>query len=162
LKNQVIYTGITGILLFSDLTDEAGVRNFGMSIGVVAADLNNDGWKDLYVSNDFNPPDFLYLNNGDGTFSESLKECTFQTSIFGMGHDVADINNDGLLDMYQIDMTPPDHYRRTVNVIPMRQETFDNSVGYGFHHQYMQTPFSLTMVFSTIGLSSAIFRYLRA
>ncbi len=152
-----------GDLTFSDVTDEAGVRNFGMSIGVVAADLNNDGWKDLYVSNDFNPPDFLYLNNGDGTFSESVKECTFQTSIFGMGHDVADINNDGLLDMYQIDMTPPDHYRRTVNVIPMRQETFDNSVGYGFHHQYMQNSlqvnngvFDNRPVFSNISLFAGV------
>ena len=152
-----------GNLTFSDVTDEAGVRNFGMSIGVVAADFNNDGWKDLYVSNDFNPPDFLYLNKGDGTFSEVVKECTFQTSIFGMGLDAADINNDGLLDMYQIDMTPPDHYRRTVNVIPMRQETFDNSIGYGFHLQYMQNSLQLNNgifdnkpVFSNISLFAGV------
>ncbi len=152
-----------GDLTFSDVTDEAGVRNFGMSIGVVAADLNNDGWKDLYVSNDFNPPDFLYLNKGDGTFREVVKECTFQTSIFGMGLDVADINNDGLLDMYQIDMTPPDHFRRTVNVIPMRQETFDNSIGYGFHYQYMQNSLQLNNgvfdnrpVFSNISLFAGV------
>jgi enediyne biosynthesis protein E4 len=148
-----------GNLTFTDVTDTAGVRNFGMSIGVVAADFNNDGWKDLYVSNDFNPPDFLYLNKGDGTFSESLKECTFQTSIFGMGIDAADINNDGLLDLFQIDMTPPGHYRRTVNVIPMRQETFDNSLTYGFHYQYMQNSLQLNNgvfdnkpVFSNIAL----------
>ena len=152
-----------GNLTFSDVTDEAGVRNFGMSIGVVAADFNNDGWKDLYVSNDFNPPDFLYLNNGNGTFSEVLKECTFQTSIFGMGIDAADINNDGLLDLYQIDMTPPGHFRRMVNVIPMRQETFDNSVTYGFHYQYMQNSLQLNNgvfdnkpVFSNISLFAGV------
>jgi hypothetical protein len=152
-----------GNLTFSDVTDEAGVRNFGMSIGVVAVDFNNDGWKDLYVSNDFNPPDFLYLNNGNGTFSEVVKECTFQTSIFGMGLDAADINNDGLLDMFQIDMTPPDHYRRTVNVIPMRQETFDNSITYGFHYQYMQNSLQLNNgifdnkpVFSNISLFAGV------
>ena len=152
-----------GNLTFSDVTDEAGVRNFGMSIGVVAADFNNDGWKDLYVSNDFNPPDFFYLNNGNGTFKEVVKECTFQTSIFGMGIDAADINNDGLLDMYQIDMTPPDHYRRTVNVIPMRQETFDNSLTYGFHFQYMQNSLQLNNgvfdhmpVFSNISLYAGV------
>jgi hypothetical protein len=152
-----------GNLTFSDVTDEAGVRNFGMSIGLVAADFNNDGWKDLYISNDFNPPDFLYLNNGNGTFSEVVKECTFQTSIFGMGLDVADINNDGLLDMFQIDMTPPDHYRRTVNVIPMRQVTFDNSIGYGFHYQYMQNSLQLNdgifgnkPVFSNISLFAGV------
>lgn len=148
---------------FTDVTDEAGIRNFGMSIGVVAADLNNDGWKDLYISNDFNPPDRLYLNNKNGTFSEVLRECTFQTSIFGMGLDAADINNDGLLDLYQIDMTPPDHYRRMVNVIPMRQETFDNSVNYGFHYQYMQNSLQLNNgvfdgkpVFSNISLFAGV------
>jgi hypothetical protein len=152
-----------GNLTFSDVTDEAGVRNFGMSIGVVAADFNNDGWKDLFISNDFNPPDFLYLNNGNGTFSEVVKECTFQTSIFGMGLDAADINNDGFIDMFQIDMTPPDHYRRTVNVIPMRQETFDNSIGYGFHYQYMQNSLQLNNgvfdnkpVFSNISLFAGV------
>jgi len=152
-----------GNLTFSDVTEEAGVRNFGMSIGVVAVDLNNDGWKDLYISNDFNPPDFLYLNKGDGTFSEVVKECTFQTSIFGMGLDAADMNNDGLLDMYQIDMTPPDHYRRLVNVIPMRQETFDNSIAFGFHYQYMQNSLQLNNgifdnkpVFSNITLFAGV------
>lgn len=123
---------------FSDVTDEAGVRNFGMSIGVVAMDFNNDGWKDLYISNDFNPPDYLYLNNGDGTFREVVKKATAQTSIFGMGFDAADINNDGLLDFYQIDMTPPGHARRMLNVVSMRQETFDKSIKMGFHYQYMQ------------------------
>jgi hypothetical protein len=152
-----------GNLTFSDVTDEAGVRNFGMSIGVVAADFNNDGWKDIYVSNDFNPPDLFYLNKGDGTFREVVKESTFQTSIFGMGLDAADINNDGLLDMFQIDMTPPDHYRRTVNVIPMRQETFDKSVRNGFHYQYMQNSLQLnngmlgnTPVFSNISLFAGV------
>jgi hypothetical protein len=152
-----------GNLTFSDVTDEAGVRNFGMSIGVVAADFNNDGWKDIYVSNDFNPPDFLYLNNGDGTFGEVVKECTFQTSIFGMGLDVADFNNDGLLDMFQIDMTPPDHHRRMVNVIPMRQVTFDNSIDFGFHYQYMQNSLQLNNgifegkpVFSNITLFAGV------
>jgi hypothetical protein len=128
---------------FTDVTDEAGVRNFGMSIGVVAMDFNNDGWKDLYVSNDFNPPDYFYLNNGDGTFREVVKEATAQTSIFGMGFDAADINNDGFLDLYQIDMTPPEHSRRVLNVIPMRQETFEKSIGFGFHYQYMQNALQL-------------------
>jgi hypothetical protein len=148
---------------FSDVTDEAGVRNFGMSIGVVAMDFNNDGWKDLYISNDFNPPDLFYLNNGDGTFREIVKETTFQTSIFGMGLDAADFNNDELIDMYQIDMTPEDHFRRTVNVIPMSQNTFDLSVGFGMHYQYMQNSLQLNNgifdgipVFSNISLFSGV------
>ncbi len=148
---------------FTDVTDEAGVRNFGMSIGVVAMDYNNDGWKDLYISNDFNPPDRFYMNNGDGTFTDILKEATFQTSIFGMGFDAADVNNDELIDLFQIDMTPEDHFRRMVNVIPMSQETFDLSVDLGMHHQYMQNSLQLNNgifdsipVFSTVSLFAGV------
>jgi enediyne biosynthesis protein E4 len=142
---------------FTDVTDEAGVRNFGMSIGVVAMDFNNDGWKDLYISNDFNPPDYFYLNKGDGTFREIVKEATFQTSIFGMGFDAADFNNDGLIDLFQIDMTPEDHFRRMVNVIPMSQQTFNQSLDFGFHYQYMQNSLQLNNgIFDSIPLYSNI------
>lgn len=148
---------------FTDVTKEAGVQNFGMSIGVVAADFNNDGWKDLYISNDFNVPDYLYLNNGNGTFREVIKEATSQTSIFGMGIDAADINNDGLIDLFQIDMTPEDHLRRNVNVIPMSRETFYRSIDFGFHYQYMQNSLQLNNgifdnmpLFSNISLFSGV------
>lgn len=142
---------------FTDVTNEAGVRNFGMSIGVVAMDFNNDGWKDLYISNDFNPPDFFYLNNGNGTFREIVKESTSQTSIFGMGFDAADFNNDELLDMFQIDMTPEDHFRRITTVRPMRQETFDKSLDFGFHYQYMQNSLQLNNgIFNNIPVYSNI------
>ncbi len=128
---------------FTDVTSAAGVQNFGMSIGVVAMDLNNDGWKDLYLSNDFNVPDYLYLNNCDGTFRNVIKEAASQISIFGMGLDAADINNDGLIDLFQIDMTPEDHFRRMVNVIPMSHETFNRSLDYDLHYQYMQNSLQL-------------------
>jgi hypothetical protein len=142
---------------FTDVTDEAGVRNFGMSIGVVAVDFNNDGWKDLYISNDFNVPDYFYLNNGDGTLRNIVREATSQTSIFGMGLDAADINNDGLIDLYQIDMTPEDHYRRMVNVSPMSRETFNLSLDYGFHYQYMQNSLQLNNgIFTGIPIYSNI------
>ncbi len=142
---------------FSDVTKEAGVQNFGMSIGVVAMDFNNDGWKDLYVSNDFNVPDYFYLNNGDGTFREIGKDAMSQTSIFGMGLDAADINNDGLLDLYQIDMTPEDHYRNMMNVKSMSRETFSKSLKYGFHYQYMQNSLQLNNgIFNGIPIYSNI------
>jgi hypothetical protein len=146
---------------FTDVTDEAGVRNFGMSIGVVAMDFNNDGWKDIYVSNDFNVPDYMYQNNGDGTFTDILRDATFQTSLFGMGFDAADVNNDQLLDFFQIDMTPEDHARAQINVIPMGRATFYKSLEYGFHYQYMQNVLQLNNgifnnipVFSNISLLS--------
>ena len=142
---------------YTDVTTETGVQNFGMSIGVVAMDFNSDGWKDLYISNDFNVPDYLYLNNADGTFKNIVREATSQTSIFGMGIDAADINNDGLIDLYQIDMTPEDHYRRMVNVSPMSRETFDLSLDYGFHYQYMQNSLQLNNgIFNNIPIYSNI------
>ncbi len=123
---------------FTDVTEQSGVLNFGLSLGVVASDFNNDGWKDLYVSNDFNVPDYLYINNGDGTFSERIKETSRQTSMFGMGVDAADFNNDGLMDLMQVDMTPNDYYRSKTNMASMNPQSFYGMVSMGFHYQYMQ------------------------
>lgn len=123
---------------FDDVTEESGLLNFGLSLGVVATDFNNDGWMDLYVSNDFNVPDYFYINNGDGTFSEKIKETTRQTSMFGMGVDAADFNNDGLMDLVQVDMTPKDHFRSKTNMASMNPSSFYSMVDMGFHYQYMQ------------------------
>jgi hypothetical protein len=122
---------------FSDVTVEAGILNFGLSLSVTASDINNDGWTDLYVSNDFAGPDYLYMNNKDGTFRNTLKESTNHTSYFGMGVDIADFNNDGLLDILQLDMTPEDNYRSKANMASMSTEKFWDGVQSGFHHQYM-------------------------
>lgn len=123
---------------FQDVTEETGVLNFGLSLGIAVSDFNNDGWQDFYVSNDFNVPDYFYLNNGDGTFSEKLQETTRQISMFGMGVDAADFNNDGLMDLFQVDMTPADHYRSKTNMATMDPASFYTAVRLGFHHQYMQ------------------------
>lgn len=123
---------------FQDVTAETGVQNYGLSLGIAVSDFNNDGWQDFYISNDFNVPDYFYLNNGDGTFSEKLQESTRQISMFGMGIDAADFNNDGLTDLFQVDMTPADHYRSKTNMATMDPESFYTAVRLGFHHQYMQ------------------------
>lgn len=123
---------------FQDITAAAGVQNYGLSLGIAVSDFNNDGWQDFYVSNDFNVPDYFYLNNGDGTFNERLQESTKQISMFGMGVDAADFNNDGLVDLFQVDMTPADHYRSKTNMATMDPESFYTAVRLGFHHQYMQ------------------------
>jgi len=122
---------------FSDVTEETGILNFGLSLSVTAADINNDGWTDLYVSNDFAGPDYLYINNQDGTFKNTIKKSTNHTSYFGMGVDIADFNNDGLLDILQLDMTPEDNYRSKANMASMSTEKFWDGVQSGFHHQYM-------------------------
>ena len=123
---------------FTDVTKEAGVWKFGLTLGVVAADFNNDGWRDLYVSNDFNVPDYLYLNNGNGTFSEKIKGATSHISMFGMGCDAADFNNDGLIDILQVDMTPEDHKRSKTNMASMSPASFYQAVELDMHYQYMQ------------------------
>lgn len=122
---------------FTDVTTETGVKNYSFSLGVVAADLNNDGWQDLYVSNDYSIPDFLYINNQDGTFKEVIKEATSQTSFYGMGIDIADINNDQLLDVFQVDMESNNNRRQKANMASMNPRLFYETVFYGFHYQYM-------------------------
>ncbi|MFY0687408.1 MAG: VCBS repeat-containing protein [Cyclobacteriaceae bacterium] len=133
----------TGKGKFEDVTAEAGVQNFGLTLGLVAADLNNDGNTDLYLSNDFNVPDYFYLNQGDGTFQEVLKESTGHTAMFGMGLDAVDFNNDGWVDLAQVDMTPSDHKRSKTNMASMRPESFFQGVEMGFHYQYMQNAIQL-------------------
>ncbi|GAB5472828.1 MAG: VCBS repeat-containing protein [Maribacter sp.] len=136
---------------FTDITEESGVLNFGLSLGVVASDFNNDGWQDLYVSNDFNVPDYFYINNGDGTFNEKIKETSRQTSMFGMGVDAADFNNDGLMDLMQVDMTPNDYYRSKTNMASMDPESFYGMVSMGFHYQYMQNSLQVNNGIDNLG-----------
>ncbi len=128
---------------FVDVTAKAGVQNFGLTLGLSAADMNNDGWPDLYLSNDFNVPDYFYINNQDGTFKEVIKEATGHISMFGMGIDAADFNNDGLLDLIQADMTPEDYTRAKVNMASMSTASFWEGVNLGFHYQYMQNSLQL-------------------
>ena len=128
---------------FTDVTKAAGVKSFGLSLSVTSADLNNDGWPDLYVSNDFSTPDFLYLNNKNGTFSNVLKTATKNTSFYGMGADISDFNNDGLLDIFQADMSTNNNRRAKANMVSMNPELFWSTVNSGFHYQFMQNSLQL-------------------
>ena len=93
---------------FVDVTQEAGIYNspLGYGLAVSCADINGDGWTDIYVGNDFHENDYLYLNNGDKTFTEAIADWTDHTTQFSMGADIADINNDLLPDIYSTDMLP--------------------------------------------------------
>ena len=137
---------------FTDVTEEAGLLNFGLSVSATVADYNNDGWTDIYVSNDFSTPDYLFMNNGDGTFRDRLKESTKQTSFYGMGTDAEDFNNDGLLDLFQVDMSPKDNRRSKVNMASMDPDLFWSTVNNGFHYQYMYNSFQLNQGIDTKGL----------
>ncbi|AVR45136.1 hypothetical protein C7S20_07550 [Christiangramia fulva] len=122
---------------FTKVTNEAGLRSFGLSISATIGDLNEDGWPDIYVSSDFSTPDLMYLNNGDGTFTDVLKDATKQTSFYGMGVDIADYNNDGLLDILEMDMAAKNNRRAKANMASMNPKLFWGTVYSGFHYQYM-------------------------
>ncbi len=128
---------------FTDVSKPSGLHQFSLSLSVAVGDYNNDGWQDMYVSNDFESLDNFYLNNGDGTFTDQLIKATNQVSFYGMGTDVADINNDGLLDMIQLDMTPKDNRRSKANMQSMNIEKFENMTEDVFFYQYMQNSLQL-------------------
>jgi hypothetical protein len=127
----------TGSNSFIDVTEEAGLKRTGFPNSVVASDLNNDGLVDLYVANDFDAPDFLYFNNGDGTFSYETESSLKHTSFYSMGVDSADINNDGELDIMVVDMTAEDNFRLKSNMSGMNPSAFWKVVKDGGHFQYM-------------------------
>ncbi len=124
---------------FTDVSQPAGLTGnpMGYGLGIAVGDLDNDGWPDLYVSNDFLEHDYLYHNNGDGTFTEKLKASMKHVSQFSMGNDIADFNNDGLLDVMVLDMVAEDNYRQKTNMRGMDRRKFYYAVEDGFHYQYM-------------------------
>ncbi len=128
---------------FIEVTAEAGLKTFGLSLSATVGDLNQDGWPDIYVSNDFSTPDYLFINNKNGTFSERVKETTKNTSFYGMGVDIADFNNDKLLDIIQVDMTAQLNRRAKANMASMNPSLFWGTVNAGFHYQYMQNSLQL-------------------
>ena len=137
---------------FTDVTENAGLLNFGLSLSATVGDFNQDGWQDIYVSNDFASPDHFYFNNGDGTFTDRIQEVTQHTAFFGMGADVADFNNDGLLDILQMDMTPADNRRNKANMASMDIPRFWEMINYGLHYQYMQNTLQMNNGIAPDGL----------
>ncbi|UXP32680.1 VCBS repeat-containing protein [Reichenbachiella agarivorans] len=128
---------------FTDVTEESGLLSFGLSLSASIVDFNQDGWDDIYVSNDFSTPDYFYINNGDGTFRNELKKITKQTAFYGMGTDAADVNNDGLIDLIQVDMSAADNRRSKANMASMNPALFWSTVNSGFHYQYMYNALQL-------------------
>ncbi|MGW9685015.1 VCBS repeat-containing protein [Flagellimonas sp. 2504JD1-5] len=128
---------------FHDVTKEAGLDHVGFPNGVSASDLNDDGWTDLYVANDFYAPDFLFINNQDGTFTNKIDNALNHISYYSMGVDVADINNDGLLDISVLDMVAEDNFRLKSNMSGMDRNSFWEVLNNGGHYQYMYNTLQL-------------------
>lgn len=122
---------------FTDVTREALMRNYDYTLGQGVADLDQDGWPDVYTANDFDAPDMMYMNQRDGTFSEQVQLRARHISNFSMGCDVADYNNDALPDIITLDMTADDHLRNKTNMASMSPEKFWRLVAGGYYFQYM-------------------------
>ncbi len=131
-----LYKNISG-KKFEDVTELAGVGKPGFPNAVSASDFNNDGYTDLYVANDFYIPDFLYINNRDGTFTDVAKDALNHMSYYSMGVDVADIDNDNHLDVFVLDMVAEDNFRLKSNMSGMNPDAFWKVVNNGGHYQYM-------------------------
>ena len=147
---------------FTDVTLVAGIISnpLGYGLGVSVSDLNNDGWPDIYVTNDYVEEDYLYINNRNGTFTEKLKDGIRHISNFSMGCDIADINNDGWSDVFTLDMLPEDNKRQKLLYMPDNYEVYNNQLQNGFHHQLMRNMLQLNNgdgTFSEIGQLSGVY-----
>lgn len=146
---------------FTDKTRQAGLNGSPLSYGLGAGigDINRDGWQDIYICNDYSIPDYLYINDHDGTFTDRLKEWMGHTSEFSMGNDIADINNDALPDIYTLDMLPEDNHRQKLLFAPDNYAKFNLMVRNGFYYQYMRNMLHINNgngTFSEIGQAAGI------
>ncbi|MGB3588281.1 MAG: CRTAC1 family protein, partial [Tunicatimonas sp.] len=137
---------------FTNVSQAAGIQRFAFGLSATVSDLNNDGYPDIYVANDFFEPDFLYINQQDGTFKERLSESIGHTSFSSMGSDIADYNNDGLPDIIVADMKAHDHYRYQANMVGMSRHKFSRMLKEGYHYQYMQNTLQLHQGITEAGL----------
>jgi hypothetical protein len=154
-----LYENVNG--KFEDISDKAGIHGhpLGFGLGVVASDINQDGWPDLLVTNDYIEKDYLYINNGDGTFSDQMVENFEHISHFSMGADIADINDDGLPDVFTLDMLPEDNERQKLLYGPENYEQYALMLKQGFHHQNMRNMLQINQgegAFSEVGQLAGI------
>jgi len=153
---------IAGGHVFTDVTHPSGIYSsqIGYGLGVNICDINNDGYPDIYISNDFHEVDYLYINNGNGTFSEQLTEMLAHTSRSSMGNDVGDINNDGLLDLLVLDMLPDEQKTLKESGGEDDYELFQIKRNFGYYYQFVRNTLQLNLgggMFSEIGRLAGIY-----
>ena len=156
---------------FTDVTTQAGIYSskIGFGLGVTISDINNDGWPDIYVSNDFFETDYLYMNNQDGTFTESLKNYIRETSLNSMGADIADINNDGYPEIFVTDMLPEDNERIKTKTNFENWDKYQSDISNGYYKQFTRNSLQLNsgplndslknkkIIFSEIGRYAGVY-----
>ena len=141
---------------FVDVTRQAGIYDnaIGYGLGVVVSDVNLDGWPDIYVGNDFHENDYLYINQKDGTFKETLEQSMNHTSRYTMGVDLADFNNDAFPDLISMDMLPENHYILKASAAEDAYDMVEFKLNYGYNYQYSRNTLQLNQhngTFSEIG-----------
>ncbi len=151
--------------VFRNVSKAAGFLTGGFALGLSIVDLNRDGWKDIYVSNDYLAPDLLYMNNGDRTFTDRSTEYLKHTCLSAMGVDVGDVNNDGLADICVLDMVPEYNGRRKAMVQTNNYSTYVQNEKFDYPYQYVRNMLQLNqgyrpdngeLIFSEIGLYAGI------
>lgn len=130
---------------FTDVTTKAHIysSSIGFGLGVTIADINKDGWQDIYVSNDYFERDYLYINNHDGTFTESLEKYIREISMFSMGADIADINNDGYPEIFVTDMLPHDESRIKTKTSFENWDKYQADLKSGYYQQFLRNVLQL-------------------
>lgn len=146
---------------FTDVSAKCGIRRNPLTfgLGIAIADVNKDGWQDVYVTNDYNEPDYLYLNNHDGTFKETSQQFLTHLSHFSMGVDIADFNNDALPDIMTLDMLPEDNRRQKLLQLQENYESFQLMQAQELYKQYMRNMLHLNNgdgTFSEIAQASGV------
>lgn len=152
---------------FTDISEQAHIDGSGLNFGlsVAVSDINNDGWPDIYVTNDYDERDFLYLNNQNGTFREVLAKAAGHISEFAMGSDIADYNNDLRPDVMALDMLPEDNHRQKLLKGADAYDKYNMRAEYGFHHQQMRNTLQLNNgndssgapIFSEVGQFAGVY-----
>ena len=133
----------SGYPIFTNVSKDAGITIEGFGLGLGISDLNQDGYPDIYVSNDFISNDIMYINQGDGTFKDKSKDFLKHQSHNGMGNDIADINNDGFTDILVLDMLPSKNRERKLMLSKPNYNLFEYSKSKGYQPQYMRNTFQL-------------------
>ncbi|HND88390.1 MAG TPA: CRTAC1 family protein, partial [Saprospiraceae bacterium] len=138
---------------FSDVSRQAHIYGslIGFGLGVTVSDINDDGWPDLYISNDFYERDYLYINQQDGTFREEIEQWTSHLSEASMGADIADVNNDGLPDIFTTEMLPGDEYRLKTNTLFKNYNSHNLEQQRGFYYQFSQNCLQINRQIPTQG-----------
>jgi len=142
--------------IFTDVSKQAGIADLGFGLGIVILDINQDGWKDIYVTNDYYGSDLLYINNKNGTFTNKIKEYFNHTSQNAMGVDNADINNDGLSDIISVDMNPEDNFRKKKNMGNNNYFIYQNMILQNETLQYIRNTLQLNQGMAPVGRDTNI------